>query len=514
MKLQALQEFADSVWRSRETVNPVMEELARYICPDARGFQSNQPPDGEGREDIWDSTPEEAASMLAAALGSLLSNPATAWFSLDLAGDVEKGGEVGEWLTGATRIMLDEMAAPESCFYQEIDVFYIHLVSLAWAVLFIEYRDGRGLVFKSLPPKECALTENADGLVDTLVRRFTMTAAQLREEFGEDKLSDEAKQALAKDPLKRFVITHLVLPKEKLPKDSLGNGQKAELVPPHAFVSVLYEEKAEQPLHTGGYFSFPFVVPRWSKRAGEVYGRGPGHAALPDIRVLNRVSMSQLDAAEKASNSPILAPDDSVLDRKINTYPGGVTWYRPSGGEFMPLPATADLGAMQVIREERKDAIRRLFLNDRIQLAGGADMTATEVMARQHKQMQSLGPVLGRLQSAECLGRLISRVFELLWRNGRFDDKLPQGLTPGQNLRVRYVSPITRAQKQAEADNFVQALHYIAPLADIYPDLMDHFDMDVIVRDTRELFAYPAKYLKDEKQVERERMLQSSGGAA
>lgn len=528
MDMQTLARLAEAVWAGREAVNATMEELARFIYPDARGFVGKAAENDEGRQEVWDSTAEEASGMLAAALGSLLTNPATDWFALEPTRGGEPDSEAADWLTEAGRYILAAFSAPESAFYQEIDAFYMELAALAWAVLFIEYRDGKGLSFRAVPVSQCALAENSLGRVDTLVRRFSMTAAQMAEEFAVSLFSAEARTALKKEPMRPIELTHIVLPRARVPQELLApcaqvlpDGQKdgnpgsgprpaapgIRLSARHAFVSVIFEKNAEAPLQAGGYFEFPFTVARWAKRPGEVYGRGCGHAALPDIRVLNRVSLSQLDAAEKASNPPLLVPDDSVLaGQKINTFAGGITYWRQGGGEITPLPVATDLSAMQAIREERKDSIRRLFLNDRLLLTGGPQMTATEVVARDRKQALALGPVLGRLQS-EQLGPLIERVFGLLSRAGELP--VPPDSLRDRQIRVRYVSPIARAQKQAEAESFLHALQFAEPLLRLEPALLDNFEADSIIRDTRKVFGYPPKYLREAGAVAQSRAVRS-----
>jgi hypothetical protein len=518
MNIKAIADMANAIWSGRDSVNAAMDELAKYIYPDAQCFSGPMGAGDDGRRHIWDSTPEDADNTLACALSGLLTNPAVNWFSLDLTGEETSGGDTGIWLTEVSRRMLAALSAPDSRFYEEVSPFYMDLAVLAWAVLLTEYKDGEGLRFKAVSPGQCALAEDASGRVDTVVRRFGMNALQIAEEFGEAALSRDMRSALEKDPFREFALTHLVMPRAKLPAEARpGRGTAATRGGDpddatmdgavkgggrvlHPYVDIVFAEEGEQLLRQGGYFEFPYACPRWSKRAGEVYGRGCGHAALPDIRVLNRVSLSQLDAAEKASNPPLLVPDDSVIDRRINTYPGGITYWRPSGGEISPLPVAARLETMQLIREERKDSIRRLFLNDRLQLADGPQMTATEILARERRQMLVLGPVLGRLQT-EFLGPLISRVFGLLYRAGRLPEA-PDAIR-GKELTVRYVSPVARAQKQGEAENFNHAFSYVSPLLTISPELLDNFDQDAIVRDTREIFGYPEKYLRDERKVKR-----------
>lgn len=554
--MERLAAIAEAVWKGREAIDSRMEELARYIYPDRQSFahpDDGSPryglgPDEEGRREIWDGTPEEAAHMLSAALGSLLTNPASSWFRLELAdGDGAVGGEAGEWLTEATRIMLQTFADPATGFQNEVNAFYMDLPVFGWGVFWSESREGDGPRFRALSPAQCAIAENAAGQVDTIVRRYTLTASQMIEEFGE-KVSDAVKRAAEKDPQKHFGVTHLVMPREKLPENLClhdtvegGTGESApESMPPgntlddapaapreeglaaelglnpeaaddafepalpdrHPFISVYYETADKRLLHAGGYFEPPFQAPRWAKRSGEVYGRGPGHAALPDIRVLNAVAAAQLTAAEKQADPPLLVPDDGVLG-KINTHSGGITYYTPGHGDrIAALPVAVNLEVMEAIITKRQEAVRRAFLNDRIQMAGGPQMTATEVAARERKQMLVLGPVLGRLQS-EFLGPLVARTFALLYRAGRLP-AAPESIR-GRETQAKYVSPIARAQKQGEAESFAAAMSFIMPVVQANPDVLANFDGDVIVRDTQDMFGYPQKYLRDEAVVAKER---------
>lgn len=501
--------LADTIWKPRAELDTRLEELARYIYPDRTGFTTRPSAQDEARQDIWDGTPEDAAQMLGAALGGLLTNPSSNWFALEIAGENEPDEEAGEWLTQVTRRMLAEYANPRTGFQNEVNAFYLDLPVFGWAVFWAEHIDGEGLIFRALSPAQCAVAENAAGKIDTLVRRYELTATQMVEEFGE-KVSESVRSARegGKDTL--FPVTHLVIPRESLPpslaeqvdraEDSGSEAETGDAVGTdvHPIVSIYFETNTKKLLSLGGYFELPFQVPRWSKRSGEVYGRGPGHAALPDIRVLNAVACSQLTAAEKQADPPLLIPDDGVLG-KINTHSGGITYYTPGHGDrIQPLPVAASLEVMELIIDKRQEAIRRAFLNDRIQMAGGPQMTATEVVARERKQMLVLGPVLGRLQ-AEFLGPLVERTFFLLYRAGELPE-VPESLR-GQETRARYVSPIARAQKQGEADSFSGALAFAAPLIQVAPHVLDNFDADAIVRDTQEVFGFPQHYMRSEKEV-------------
>lgn len=494
MDIKRLARLVASIDAKRDAVATKYDEVASFIFPERAGFVTRRDTQDDGRGEIFDSTAEEANTTLAAALHSLLTNPASAWFALDLLGAEKESKEETEWLTEVQRVMLDVFSSPETGFQNEVNSFYLDLGPFGWAVFYTEDEAGKPIRFRAVPPARASIAENADGQVDTLVLHEMKTCSQLHEDFG-DKVSDQVRQTLERDPQAEVEIVHVIMPRAKMP-----GRQGGMRTTPHAMASVIYEKATEQVLSESGFHERPFQVPRWAKVSGGLYGSGPGWAALPDMRVLNEVARSQLIGAEKLSDPPLMLPDDGVVG-KLRSDAGGITYYKTGfGDKIIPLPITADIGVMEAIIEKRQDSIRRRFLNDRIMLAGGPQMTAFEVATRENKQMLVLGPVLGRLQT-EFLGPLIERVFGILYRRGELPPA-PDSLR-GRDLRVRYVSPIARAQKQVEAAAFNQAVQYLAPVAQMDGSVLDNFDADAIARDTQELFGYPAKYLRGEDQVKK-----------
>lgn len=479
--------LADALWSRREEIDPRYQEIAEYVYPDRAGFGGKKSPADDGRDRVFDTTPEEAADMLSAALHSLLTNPASAWFALDLPGIENEDEAVTRWLTDVQRVMLTVFNDPATRFGTEISTFYGDLGPFGWAVFFVDDAPGEPVRFDAIPPYECAIGADGRGEVRQLVRRYRLGLDDIAEMFGADALTQEMRDAAKDTPLHTLEIVHAVLPWKSVP--GLAEGR-------FPFASLYIARAQKHVLRVGGYYEFPYLVPRWSRASGDVYGRGPGWRSLPDMRVLNAVAAAQMMAAEKQADPPLCVPDDGALS-DVRTWAGGITYLR-QGASVAPLPVATDLAAMEAILESRRNAVRAAFLNDRIQLVGGPQMTATEVLSRDNKQMLVLGPVLGRMQS-EFLGPLIERVFNILVRRGEIPDP-PENLR-GRALRVRYVSPIARAQKQMDAAAFTQAVQFLAPLGG-QPEIWDNFDTDNIARDSQELFGYPAKYLRPVRAVE------------
>ena len=74
-----------------------------------------------------------------------------------------------------------------------------------------------------------------------------------------------------------------------------------------------------------GIGSNPFIVYRWSKCAGEVYGRGPLQLALPAIKTANLVIELILENAQMAISGMYQVEDDGVINvDNIQLIPGTI----------------------------------------------------------------------------------------------------------------------------------------------------------------------------------------------
>jgi hypothetical protein len=258
MDTDALARYCESLWNARTAINSTMDEIARYVAPDRQGFTSGKlDASDEGRDRIWDSTPEDAALTLASALHGMLTNPATEWLALDLTGlEEETDEETDEFLQNVNKAMLDVFSDADTGFQQEVNTFYMDLVCFGWAVFLCEMKDGKGLRFRAVPPSQCAIAENSDGRVDTVLRRWEMTPGQMVEEFGADALSGQVKDALeGKNQSKTFLVSHLVAPREKMPGDLQSAPARTG-----NFVSVYFETQNKNILREGIFSPCSLIV--------------------------------------------------------------------------------------------------------------------------------------------------------------------------------------------------------------------------------------------------------------
>lgn len=484
------------------------QELTEYMLPRKNSFASagsGLPTRGRaGDERIFDSTPLHSLELLASSLGGLLTNPSLPWFDISVKdrglGDAD---EVRAFLQTARERMVALFNAEDTGFQAHVHELYLDVALLGTAVMYVEADPTTVVRFSTRPLGEVFVAESARGQVDTVYRRYEVSARQAIQEWGA-ACSDEVRAKGEDRPDEPVEVLHAVFPRSD--RDPAGFG--AANFP---FASVYMEVKTEHVLEESGYLEMPYMVPRWAKAAGETYGRGPGQTALSDTRVLNAMARTALMAAEKMSDPPLMVPDDGFLG-PVRSGPGGLSYYRAgSSDRIEPLPVNVDLRAAEEMMSGRRESIRRIFLGDQLAPEGPA-VTATEAVIRQAEKMRVLGPVLGRLQT-EFLSPLIKRVFRIMLRSGELPP-FPRDLSP-RDLEVRYTSPVSRAQKQYEAQGLAQVMEYLSPLVGSGDPfgIMDNFDTDRVARHVAELFNTPSDYLKSEDGVAQARAQKQQGAS-
>ena len=292
-------------------------------------------------------------------------------------------------------------------------------------------------------------------------------------------------------PDKKFNFIHAVEPREDYERVF---GESDTKLPFHS-CHVCEEEKMV--VRTGGYNEFPYLVPRWSKATGEIYGRSPSYNALPDIKTLNKAVEIGLKAWSKAIDPPLLVQDDGVIGR-VRMTPGGITVIR-NDAAVKPFQSGANMQVTTFKEAELKTAIRQAYYSDQLQLQQGPQMTATEVQVRYELMQRLLGPTLGRFQS-EFLNPLIERVFGIMFRAEAFVQE--PNLLQGQSIDIEYVGPLARSQRMEEAVAVERLYQLAMQLAQADPSIMDILNHDEAIRARAELLGVPKSVLRGRAEVD------------
>jgi len=473
-----------STWEShwQEVADVMLPRKAEITRQRARGDKRST--------QIFDATAVHALELLAASLHGMLTSSANRWFSLRFKETgLNDSDEAKEWLEDSTKRMYDVIA--KSNFQQEIFECYHDLIAFGTSCLMIEEDQEDVLTFSARHIKEIYIQENRKGYVDTLYRRFKMSAQATVEKFGIENVSKEIVNVLKKAPFDDIDLVHVIRPR----LDFDPQKQDKANMP---FQSIYFEYGSGHVISVGGFKENPYVIPRYLKASTEQYGRSPGMNALPDVKVLNKMVEHSLKAAAKQIDPPLLIPDDGML-APIRMSPGSINYYRSgSRDRIEPLNINANTAVTLNSENQRRDAINKMFHIDQLVVTENRNMTATEVLQRQEEKMRILGPVLGRLQS-ELLSPLVTRVFNIMLRNQLFMPS-PDILTQ-QELNIEYVSPMALAQRGQELQSLMKGLELFGSLAQTMP-VMDYIDEDGLVKQIISILGLPAKVIKSDAQVQ------------
>ena len=479
------------------------QEIAEVVLPRRTDIVGKRTPGDKRNLKAIDSTGIIANELLAAGLHGMMTNPASKWFTLRISDqDLNAEDDVKLWLESVENIIYEELSSSESSFSSHMHELYLDLSAFGTAVMFIgESNQTNDLMFQSLPLKECYVSENADGRIDTLYRKYELTARQIVQKWG-NKESVVGKDVITCHQTgkleDKFEIIHAIFPRMDYDKR-----KRTRQNMPVASVYILC--KGEKILEESGYEEMPILAPRWSKAAGEIYGRGPGMATLPDVKMLQQMAKTVIKAAQKVVDPPLQLEDDSVL-LPVRTIPGGLNYRRAGSEPITPLSTGAQIPIGLEMMQDVRVRIREGFFLDQLQLQQGPQMTATEVLQRTEEKLRLLGPVMGRMQS-ELLSPLINRVFGILGRQNKLP-VLPEMLEGG-NYKIEFVSPLARAQKQVEANSLLRVFEIGSTVMQTQPDAARVFKAEETVRWLSGLFGIPQMILETESETDERRQAQA-----
>jgi len=486
----------------RQTWESHWQEVANYMLPRKSDINVERTRGDKRNVQIFDGTAVHSLELLASSLHGMLTSNANRWFQLRFKEAVlNDSDEAREWLEDATDKMY--IAFQRSNFQTEIFENYHDLIAFGTSCLFIEEDKDDIIAFSARHIKEIYITENQKGFVDTIYRKFKLTAKAALERFGKENVSRDILTKFQKTPFDDVEIVHVVKPRNifnprKLDKQNMP------------FQSIYMEYESGHIISIGGFREFPYVVPRYLKASNEIYGRSPGMNSLPDVKVLNKMVEVSLKAAQKQVDPPLLVADDAVI-LPIRTSPGSINYFRSGSRDtIQPLNIGANNPLGLNMEDQRRNAISRAFHVDQLLIQENRTMTATEVMQRNQEKMKILGPVIGRLQQ-ELLQPLIIRVFNIMLRNKLFVEA-PE-ILENQEIDIEYVSPVAIAQKGAELESIMRGLELFGSISQIAP-VTDYLDENGLVKKIINVLGLPAKIIKSDKEVEELRAVRQQEQAA
>lgn len=494
-------------WRSHweEIAERVLPRYSSHMSGAAAGDAQTR---GEKRtEKMFDSTAALGLERFAAAMESMLTPRNQQWHRLAPSDPyLANNRQVKLWFEEATNVLFKHRYAPKANYASQQHEAYIGLGAFGTSAIMTErHEQGAGLRYRALNLRELVFDMSAQGIVDTVYRKYSLKARQVQQRvdsgFFETGPKDLAKD-MAENPDKEYKIIHCVKPRE----EAYGSERVDAKGMPFASYYVLVDEKVV--MFEGGYNTFPYAVSRYVTGPGEIYGRSPAMMALPAIKVLNEQKKTLLKQGHRVVDPVLLTHDDGVLDT-FSLKPGSINagGVNSSGQRLVHELPTGNIAAGQELMDMERNVINDAFLVSLFQiLVETPTMTATEVLERAREKGALLSPTMGRQQS-EMLGPMIEREVDLLVRQGLLPPMPDIMLEAEDDFEIVYDSPLTRSQRAEEAAGWLRTLEAAIAYANTTQDLsaLDHFNTDVIYPAMAEINAVPASWMNSQETVAQKR---------
>ena len=494
-KLSDLDNRFDSLEELNIKQKDTWAEIAKYTNPSMSLRFDSEDTDGKTyAKDVYDTTAIDSAKTFTDGIVGNYVSKSGLWMGMKAVDpEVNRKKAVQEFLQDVNQRMYATLS--RSNFYNMISQYTMLGVTIATATMYIQLdpRTGR-IIFSVRHPSEVFIDQDWYGTIDTCFRRIIITAKAAGDFFvaEKSKLSDALIKAINENPDEKFTFRHAVFPASgewfKYPGVT-GN---------HA--SVYWEQGEKAETRIGGYETFPFVSWRYRQEGNEIYGRGPSHDALPDIKNLNQIKLDYMKASHKRGDPPLNIPYE--MKGKVRNKPGGANYYQTTGRIVTPWEAPGDIAALSNDYELMKKQVEAHYYVPYFKMLTDLTqrMTSFEVAERRSEQATLISTPVIKYES-EALDELLFRVFEIESAAGRMPE------IPGElqgEVTWQYNGQLAQLQiRTAKNDGIKATILDLERLAPFAPQVLKTFNWDATARDLALNNNFPAKNMFTEQEVEK-----------
>jgi hypothetical protein len=436
----------DIALRKKEDFRDLYEDAYEFALPQRNlydGYYDGKVGGSKKMSRVFDSTAINSTQRFANRLQSGIFPPQRKWARLEPGPNIPDDRKADA--QAALDVYSEKLFATlkQSNFDIAMGEFLLDL-SVGTAVMMVQPGDDTSPInFVPVPQFLVAFEEGANGQVDNVYRRMRMKAEAISRQWPDAKI--EPTSQLAR------LINDKPTDDVDLIEATVFDQKRGDYC-----YHVIYKEGKQELVYRRMKVS-PWVVSRYMKVAGEIYGRGPLITALPDIKTLNKTLELLLKNASLAIAGVYTAADDGVLNpATVRILPGAIIPVARNGGpqgpSLTPLPKAADFNVSQIVINDLRANIKRILLDESLPPDNMSARSATEVVERMKELSQNLGSAFGRLIN-ETMIPLVEKILLVMDDRGLID--LPLRVN-GLEVKVSAVAPLAMAQNMEEINNILQ----------------------------------------------------------
>ena len=390
---------------------------------------------------VFDSTAINSTQRFANRLQSVVFPPQRKWAKLEAGSDIPP--ERRQQAQAVLEVYQDKMFTMlnQSNFDIAMGEFLLDLAVGTACMMVQPGDDVSPLNFIPVPLFLVSYEEGANGQVDNVYRRMRMKGESIQRQWPDAKIQDDLARRIEQKPTDDIELLEATIYDYKRGDycyHVIDKASKQELV---------YRRRKMS----------PWVISRYMKVAGEIYGRGPLMTALPDIKTLNKVKELLLKNASLAVAGVYTAADDGVLNpNTVKIVPGAIIPVARNGGTQGPalqaLPRSGDFNISQLVINDLSGSIKRILLDESLPPDNMSARSATEIVERMKELAQNLGSAFGRLIN-ETMIPVTAKILEVMDERGLIDMPLRVN---GLEVKVTPVAPLAMAQNMEEVNSIMQ----------------------------------------------------------
>jgi hypothetical protein len=499
-RAKTLIEMGERLFQARLPLVSLWQEVADNFYPERADFTYRRSLGDDFAAHLTTSYPILARRELGNSLSAMLRPKEEPWFHARTDRDEDEDDaerEFLEWLTGTMR---RAMYDPVTQFTRATKEGDHDFAAFGQCVISVELdRSKMALLYRNWHLRDVAWRDNYAGVIDCIHRKWKPTAMDLVRLFGKNvhtKVKELAESHDGKNKYDEVECRHIVIASEDY------DGDKR-----FPFRSVYIDVKNEHVMEDVGAWTPIYVIPRWATVSGSQYAHSPATwAALPDARLLQAMTLTLLEAGEKAANPPMIATHE-VVRTDIQMFAGGTTWvdaeYDEKLGEAL-RPVNQDYSGVQYGLEmnDRVGAMIKeaFFLNQIAPLPTTGEMTAFEVGQRIQDYIRKALPLFEPIEQ-EYNGALCDRTLSLLLRNGAVPLEIIPDSLKGQDIRFRFESPLHEIAERKKGNLLLEARALTLTAAEINPTSTAILNAPAALRDALKGIGAPAKWMNSEEAV-------------
>lgn len=423
----------------------LLKDAYKYNLPDRQlDFNGSKQRGKDNTAAIWDDTSAQALQEFTNNLKQKLLPRGQKWAKIDVSGLVKAEvikGLVDQADVENIRLSLDRNSdimfeyINDSNFDSAVLEALQDMAISTGALLCLDGNNvNTPLNFQSVPSDQLVIEDGVNDNINVW-RERSIKVEDIKVEYPDAELDDNLQRLLDRNPTASV----------NLVEGTIYNHEQ------DTFNFMVYCDKSKDKIiYKANYKVSPWIIFRWNKAAGEVWGRGQALQCLPTTKYLNSLRKDILKNNAMATNPPMLAnPSLLATPNSIRIAPNSIVRTTAGWtGQQNPLQPLFNGSSVQTSvqsAQELRQQIRECFYLDVMSGAGNPVRSATEVSIANSRAIEQQMSAFSRLER-ELVAKVIRRVYYIL--SERYDILEKTGDIHLTNIKS--VSPLAAGQAQQD----------------------------------------------------------------